>query len=350
MAIIDLSMIIAMIVEMGVDATWGEVKRQEAVMRILDRFGVKLDIPPRFDDVYAFTLVAYGVGKPEPVLDFFRHESIKQAFKQSFEQRDPSILDDEAENLLDWAKVGKDLRRMDVDPRREFSRFTIVFNEIVDRTRTPAEVRREHMLKDVYLTIVQILDRLDSLPQSIEQKQANWDTLREGYLKAVRENYRMLELCGLAPLLFEGPPELSLSEVYVELPLSMGLEPLKEYVEHEAETRPPLGLERRLPARLANGQVGIGEPGQEEIQIEYELIERDRKDGEKSIPRMVSVWDAVAQGRTVIVGEAGAGKTTTLRYLALTLAGELGLGMRVDPRFSGKIPILVRGWFILADN
>jgi len=74
--------------------------------------------------VYAYTLVEYGVWKPKPVLDFFRHEFIRQAFRKSFEQHDLSILDNEAENLLDWSEIGAELRQMDIDPRREFARFT----------------------------------------------------------------------------------------------------------------------------------------------------------------------------------------------------------------------------------
>lgn len=173
MAMIELSMVIGAIVEMGVEGVWQKAKRREIVIGVLKKLGLAPDrLPSDFDGVYAYTLVEYGVGKPKPILDFFRHEFIRNAFHQSFEQRDASILDDEAESLIEWHKVGDDLRRMDIDPRPEFARFTAVFNEIVDRTRTPAEVRRDQKLNDIYGDlhqktgeIIERLERLDALDE-----------------------------------------------------------------------------------------------------------------------------------------------------------------------------------------
>ena len=169
----ELSMVIGAIVGMAVEGIREKTKRREAVIRILKKLRLQPDAPPSdFDGVYAYTLVEYGVGKPKRILDFFRHEFIRDAFRQSFEKRDPSILSEEAESLIEWHKVGDELRRMDIDPRREFARFTAVFNEIVDRTRTPAEVRRDHRLADVYGDlhqktgeIIERLDRLDELDE-----------------------------------------------------------------------------------------------------------------------------------------------------------------------------------------
>jgi predicted NACHT family NTPase/WD40 repeat protein len=172
-AAIELSMVIGAIVEMGVESIWEGAKRREAVIRALRKAGLKPDAPPSdFDGVYAYTLVGYGLGKPKPILDFFRHEFIRNAFRQSFEQQDPSILNEEAESLIKWHQVGDDLRRMDVDPRREFAGFTAVFNEIVDRTRTPAEVRRDQKLDNIYGDLHQktgeIIKRLEGLDTLVE--------------------------------------------------------------------------------------------------------------------------------------------------------------------------------------
>ncbi len=170
MAIVELSMVIGAIVEMGVEGIWEKAKRREAVIRALKKLGLQPDAPPSdFDGVYAYTLVEYGVGKPKPILDFFRHEFIRDAFRQSFEKRDASILSEEAESLIEWHKIGDDLRRLDVDPRQEFARFTAVFNEIVDRTRTPAEVKRDQKLDDIYGDLHQktsdIIERLEKLDE-----------------------------------------------------------------------------------------------------------------------------------------------------------------------------------------
>jgi predicted NACHT family NTPase len=170
MAIIELSIVVSAIVEMGVEAVWDKTKRREAVIKVLRKAGLKPDAAPTdFDGIYAYTLVEYGIWKPQPLLDFFRNEFIRNAFRQSFETRDPAVLQTEAEGLIEWNRVGEDLRRLDIDPRREFARFTAVFNEIVDRARTPAEVRRDQKLDDIYGDLHQktdeILERFDKLTQ-----------------------------------------------------------------------------------------------------------------------------------------------------------------------------------------
>jgi hypothetical protein len=170
MAIVELSMVVGSIVEIGVEAVWDKAKRREAVMKVLRKAGLKPDAPPTdFDGIYAYTLVEYGIWKPQPLLDFFRNEFIQNAFRQSFETRDPSVLQAEAESLIEWHWVGEELKRIDIDPRCEFARFTAVFSEITDRTRTPAEVRRDHKLDDVYGDLHQktdeILERLDKLTE-----------------------------------------------------------------------------------------------------------------------------------------------------------------------------------------
>jgi len=181
MAILELGMVIGAIVERNVEGAWEKAKRHEAVIRVLQKVGLKPNDPPSdFAGVYAYTLVEYGVGKPKPILDFFRHEFIRDAFRQSFEKRDPSILNEEAERLIEWHKVGDDLRQMGIDPRREFARFTAVFNEIVDRTRTSAEVRQDQKLDDIYDAlhlrtgkISELSGRFDTLDE-IRQEAAAW--------------------------------------------------------------------------------------------------------------------------------------------------------------------------------
>ena len=170
MAIIELSTVTGIILKMGAERALDKAQRREAVIATLEKVGLKPGTPPSdFDAVYAYTLVEYGIGKPQPILDFFRHDFIRGAFRESFEKRDPAILNNEAESLIEWHKVGDDLRRLDVDPRREFARFTAVFNEFVDRTRTPADVRRDQKLDDIHGDLHQkageIIERLDKLAE-----------------------------------------------------------------------------------------------------------------------------------------------------------------------------------------
>lgn len=151
MEIPGLSMVIGSIVEMGIEAAWERAKRRETVLKLLRRFNLNPNDPPTdFDGIYVYALVEYGVFKPEAILNFFRNEFIREAFRQSFYKDDPMILVREAEDIIQWNEETGKLGRIDYDPRREFAAFSTVFNEIVDRARTPAEVRRDRKLDDIY--------------------------------------------------------------------------------------------------------------------------------------------------------------------------------------------------------
>ena len=168
MALIELSMIISLILEMGADAAKKNLERREVVINILKRLNL-VNAPPAddFDAIYVYTLVEYGVGKPEPVLNFFRNEFIRKAFRKSFYENAPSILDKEAEGIIDWNNETGKLGYIDYDPRHEFAGFTAVFNEIVDNLRSPSDVKRDHKLNDVYSNTVTLIKKLDELSARI---------------------------------------------------------------------------------------------------------------------------------------------------------------------------------------
>jgi len=134
-------------------------KRSDKILKVLNAIGLKQDAPPTndFDGVYAFTLVVYGMDKPKPILEFFRNEFIKDAFRKSFEQRDLSILEKETNNFLDWNDIGKEILATDYDPRREFAEFQEQFISAAKLTRTVQEVIVDQKLDDVS-------DKLNGIP------------------------------------------------------------------------------------------------------------------------------------------------------------------------------------------
>ncbi len=137
---IDLATVISAVVKMGAKKAWDSAKRREAVIKLLKRFKLDPVNPPTdFDSIYTYTLIEYGVDRPEPVLNFFRFKYVKEAFEQAFYKNDPSILDKEAEGVIEWNEETGKLGRIDYDPRREFASFSTVFNGIIDRTLTPAK-------------------------------------------------------------------------------------------------------------------------------------------------------------------------------------------------------------------
>ncbi len=161
----------------GLEFVKDKAKRKEGVLRVLSKLGFSIDAPPAndFDGVYAYTLVVYGVDKPKPVLEFFRHEFIKSAFRKSFERRDSSILEEETENFLDWNEIGKDILAMDYYPRREFVGFREQFITAAKLTRTVHEVLVDQVLEDISSdiqelpTLEDIHTELSPLDQKLNQ-------------------------------------------------------------------------------------------------------------------------------------------------------------------------------------
>ena len=88
-----------------VDALIGELvhevldklKYSEIRLRLLKQFDLIPDTPPNnFEGVYVYTLIEYGVGKPEVILQLFKETEIKEEFRKAFSQNkmfDTSILD-----------------------------------------------------------------------------------------------------------------------------------------------------------------------------------------------------------------------------------------------------------------
>jgi WD40 repeat protein len=252
MAIIELSMVTSAIVKMGIEGVLEKAKRREAVIRVLKEVGLNPDAPPPdFDGVYAYTLVQYGVDRPKPVLDFFRNEFIKEAFRESFEQRDPSVLNKEAESLLDWSQVGKELRLMDVDPRCEFASFTAVFNMLADRTRTVAEVKRDQKLKDVHEAVQGVVTRLEVLKE-LPRLRAEIERLRQ-------ERHEDL---------VTAVPEFLFTVPFMRNPDFVGRENDLERLHQALLGKQPVGIR---PA----GLTGMGGIGKTQLAVEYAYRYKD---------------------------------------------------------------------------
>ena len=128
-----LGKIIEEIVRKSAEKAWKAATRNEKLLKIRNAVGLKPGMPEQnFESVYAHTLVEYGIEKPEPILDFFRHNDIQRAFRMSFDQNDLSILSHEAEHLIKWNKIGDELRAQHLEPRLEFAGFALVFNVMID--------------------------------------------------------------------------------------------------------------------------------------------------------------------------------------------------------------------------
>lgn len=87
-----LPMVIGVILEMGKEAAKAKIDRSETINRLYKHLNITCEPTNEFDSVYIHTLIEYGVFKPEPILNFFRNRSVREAFRQAFYTNDPANL------------------------------------------------------------------------------------------------------------------------------------------------------------------------------------------------------------------------------------------------------------------
>ncbi len=87
MSLINLDLLFKAISGIAQPVIKEKVQRNETVIKLLKQFKIDSEHPPGdFSGVYAYTLVEYGVGKPQPILELFRQQEIKAAFRKAFDQ------------------------------------------------------------------------------------------------------------------------------------------------------------------------------------------------------------------------------------------------------------------------
>ncbi|MEM8723449.1 MAG: hypothetical protein AAGE84_29890 [Cyanobacteria bacterium P01_G01_bin.39] len=148
-----------------------KLERSETVIKLLKEYNFEPDHPAKdFSGIYAYTLVEYGVGKPKPILNLFRESEIKDALRQAFDNNNFSILLQEGDRFLDWNILGDELRKLEIDPRKEFAAFAAVFIEVVKRSRTPAEVRSDRKIDNLHRQVSELLDKFQRFKDLSEAK------------------------------------------------------------------------------------------------------------------------------------------------------------------------------------
>jgi predicted NACHT family NTPase len=119
-----------------------KIQRNETVIKLLQQFNLSPEHPPAdYSDVYAYTLVEYGVGNPKPILELFRQDAIKLAFRKAFDHNNPSILLSEVDAFVSAYALGDEIQALRIDIRREIAAFYIVFSEVAKRCQRQAASR-----------------------------------------------------------------------------------------------------------------------------------------------------------------------------------------------------------------
>jgi predicted NACHT family NTPase len=165
MSIINLDLLFNAITGVANPLIKEKIQRSETVIKLLKQFNLDPEHPlPDFSGVYAYTLVEYGVGKPKPLLELFRLEEIKQAFRKAFDHNNPSILLSEVDAFISSYTLGDEIKALRIDIRREIAAFYIVFSEVAKRTRNPADTLMSQQIGSLHKLIVGIQEQLDRQP------------------------------------------------------------------------------------------------------------------------------------------------------------------------------------------
>lgn len=140
--------------------------KTEMGVRLLRRLHVEPTHPTSdFDTVYATTLVEFDRGQPRVILDFWRDSVTKQIFKRSFERKDPTLFHRETQELM-ANKIEAVWRKFDYDPTKDYSFFMAAFQEVVDRTQFPKEIRMDQRITDMESTINYLTHQVSLLPKT----------------------------------------------------------------------------------------------------------------------------------------------------------------------------------------
>ncbi len=162
---ISLDLVISLLTAIPFGTLKDKFQRNETVIKLLKRFNLDPDAPPAdFSGVYVYTLVEYGAGKPKQILELFRQKEIESAFRKAFESDSPAILIKAGEDYLNESALGKELRDLGIDPRREFMAFAAVFMEVAKRTRSIGDVMVGNAITNVQKRLSLVMDRIERLP------------------------------------------------------------------------------------------------------------------------------------------------------------------------------------------
>ncbi|MEO1558075.1 MAG: NACHT domain-containing protein [Cyanobacteria bacterium J06632_19] len=142
-----------------------KAQRNETVIKLLKQFKIDPEHPPEdFSGVYAYTLVEYGVGKPKPILELFRQQEIKAAFRKAFDHNNPSILLSEVDAFVEAYALGDEIKDLRINIKREIAAFYIVFSQVAKRSRNPSDTMMSQQIGSLHTNIKNIQEQLNRIP------------------------------------------------------------------------------------------------------------------------------------------------------------------------------------------
>lgn len=195
--------VIGALVEEAVGKALEKLDQSETRLRLLNKFGLKQDVPPNdFDGVYVYTLIEYGVGKPKVILQLLKETEIKQEFQQAFSQN-KNFNFQKLEAYINSFAIGDKIKQQNIDYQREIAEFARLFIEIAKRARTATEILQDHKFDNLQRSLNQIREQVNQLSLPSIQDQIQKLTQSYQQLLPPAETIRETELCKQLKTWFE---------------------------------------------------------------------------------------------------------------------------------------------------
>ncbi|MBD2488228.1 WD40 repeat domain-containing protein, partial [Aulosira sp. FACHB-615] len=157
--------IISELVAQGVQRVQDKAIRNETVLKILQKFGLQPDTPPNdCEGVYAYTLIEYGVGKPEVILKLFREAKIKEEFIQAFSQNPNANFLQTLDEYVAGYAIGDEIIQQNIDYQREVAEFARLFLEIAKRPRTATEILQDYRFDNLQTSLERLREDIHNQP------------------------------------------------------------------------------------------------------------------------------------------------------------------------------------------
>ncbi|BAY89048.1 MULTISPECIES: NACHT domain-containing protein [unclassified Tolypothrix] len=113
-----------------------QAQRNETVVRLLKQFNFDPAQPPKdIDGVYVYSLIEYGVGKPEAMLNLFRETKIKKAFWSAYTANNPLGFVKEVEKFLQGTDLEFDIRLLRIELSSELEEFGEIFINVAKKSK-----------------------------------------------------------------------------------------------------------------------------------------------------------------------------------------------------------------------
>ncbi|MDJ0774697.1 MAG: NACHT domain-containing protein, partial [Mastigocoleus sp. MO_167.B18] len=159
------------------------MERQEVVIKLRDKFNLKHEnLPDNFPVVYAYTLVEYGAGKEEALLNLFEQPEIQDAFRCEFRENNPARLEEAVEGsvnweLLDWNILGQQIKKLAADAQQDTTEYVrqeiedfrkVFYQKVLPLTLKPSQVHQDRRIQEIIKSLEQ-LKTLDELREGVHK-------------------------------------------------------------------------------------------------------------------------------------------------------------------------------------